>query len=513
MITELQLDKMNDEELRNWLINAHEKYYIEMKKAQELPRAFWESYSSFCNTEGGWIILGLIEKKPFNEIGGVANAEKTEVDLWSNLSNEGKISYRAVDNHDVSVRTIDGKNIVLVHIKEAPTDKKPVYIDGKIENSYIRTGDGDRKATKEEIAAFLRNAHPIMDSLPAEKFTLEDLDDYALISFKEKVSKRYPKKRYQEKSNCEFLQEIGAAYIDRNTGEYKLYKGTILFLGKVNSIRELYPQYHVDYFNRRGNNDRWTDRVTDDELGDDEMNLYNFYTIVYDKLKNVLHESFELDSDRQMRLPLSDYDLTIRESLVNCLSHADYEQGFPTVKIEAYDGWFRFLNPGRLLITKEQFFIGGDSRPRNEKIFKLFRLLGVSERQGFGGRLLIESAVVYDFRKPEIITNLEKTELTIWNIDLADSYPELSGEIKNVYRFIAKSRGEHSVKEMQETLHITEYKTRKALEYLVDKGMIERHGNSSATRYSIANDSIEKLTQMQLTVDKRKKEYVSRKGQ
>ena len=36
MITELQPNKMNDEELRNWLINAHEKYYIEMKKAQEL---------------------------------------------------------------------------------------------------------------------------------------------------------------------------------------------------------------------------------------------------------------------------------------------------------------------------------------------------------------------------------------------------------------------------------------------------------------------------------------------
>ena len=513
MITELQLNKMNDDELRDWLINVHEKYFIEMKKAQELPKAFWESYSSFCNTEGGWIILGLVERDSFNEISGVANTEKAETDLWSNLSNENKISYRVIDNHDVSVRSFDGRNVILIHVKEAPDDKKPVFIDGKIENSYIRTGDGDRKATKEEIKAFLRNAHPIMDSLPAEKFTMDDLDDYALISFKEKVSKRYPKKEYLEKSNEDFLKEIGAAYTDRETGEYKLYKGTVLFLGKVNSIKELYPQYHVDYFNRRGNNDRWTDRVTDDEPGNDEMNLYNFYTIVYDKLKNVLHEPFELDSDRQMRLPISDYDLTIRESLVNCLSHADYEQGFPTVKIEAFDGWFRFLNPGRMLINKEQFFIGGDSRPRNERLFKLFRLLGVSERQGFGGRLLIESAVEYDFRRPEVVTNLEKTELTVWNIDLADSYPELPDETKAVYRYISKNKGQHAAKAIREQLSMTEYKVNKALDYLINKEMIEKTGNGPSTKYCLAKDSIERLTQMQISIDKQKREYVSGKDQ
>ena len=84
------------------------------------------------------------------------------------------------------------------------------------------------------------------------------------------------------------------------------------------------------------------------------MNLYNFYTIVYGKLTILLKESFELDQ-YQLRIPLSDFDVTIRECLVNCLAHADYDQGFPSTKIEVFDGWFNFVNPGKMLISKMQF--------------------------------------------------------------------------------------------------------------------------------------------------------------
>lgn len=54
----------NNEELKEWLLNVHERYYIELKKAQELPNAFWETYSSFCNTSDGIIVLGAVEGRP-----------------------------------------------------------------------------------------------------------------------------------------------------------------------------------------------------------------------------------------------------------------------------------------------------------------------------------------------------------------------------------------------------------------------------------------------------------------
>lgn len=79
------LQTNNLEKLKNLLVNINEKYYIELKKANELPNSFWESYSSFSNTNGGWIILGVTEGKPFNEITGVGNLEKTLTSLWDQL--------------------------------------------------------------------------------------------------------------------------------------------------------------------------------------------------------------------------------------------------------------------------------------------------------------------------------------------------------------------------------------------------------------------------------------------
>ena len=399
----------NIEELKKWLLNVQEKYYVELKKAQELPNSFWESYSSFCNTAGGIIVLGVVEGKPQNQIKGVGNPEKTLRSLWDQLSNKNKVSFRNIDNEDVFQYKLDeSKTVILINVKEAPASMKPVYIGNKLDNTWIRTGDGDRQATKEEIAALMRNANPVEDSLLLDYFNIDDLDYDSLLSFKERVHKRFPGHKYLEMPNELFLEEIGAASVDRISGKLKIKRGTLLFLGKVNSIREVYPQYHVDYYNRRGNNPRWIDRVTDDEPSDYQMNLYNFYTITYAKISVLLKESFEVDQ-YQLRIPLSDFDVTIRECLVNCLAHADYAQGYPSTKIEAFDGWFRFVNPGIMLVSPLQFVKGGDSRPRNEIIMKMFRLLGASERQGFGGPLIYKTAATNDF----IITDLRSTYGTI----------------------------------------------------------------------------------------------------
>ncbi|MCQ4725621.1 putative DNA binding domain-containing protein [Anaerotignum faecicola] len=498
------LQTNNVEKLKDLLVNMHEKYYIELKRATELPNSFWESYSSFSNTSGGWIILGVSEGNPKNEIVGVGNVEKTLTSLWDQLSNGNKVSYRNINNEDVNTYTIDGKTVIIIYVKEAPENMKPVFISGKLENSWIRTGDGDRKVSKEELFSLVRNAQPGHDSLPAENFTIEDIDIDSLITYKERVNKRFPKKKYIEMDNIDFLMEIGGCYKDRISGDLKIRKGTVLFLGKYNSIKELCPHYHLDFFNRRGNNERWIDRVSDDEPSDYEMNIYNFYNIVYEKMKVILRESFKLDENQQ-RVPVSDFDETIRECLVNCLAHADYIQGFPSTKIDVYDGWFVFSNPGKMLVTKEQFLMGGDSRPRNEIIMKLFRLLGVSERQGFGGPLIYKTAIKNEYKRPEVFTNIEKTEIKVWNIDLVDSYPNLSTEEKSVLKFIAKSNEAHSVTSIKAALGYTDYRVRNAISVLEQKKLIAKVGKGPSTKYTICIESTEFLTQLQMVMDILKK--------
>ena len=490
------------EQFKQSLLNTHESFRLELKKANKnIPDSFWETYSSFANTSGGMIILGVIEDKPVNQILGVVDAEKIISDLWNLLSNENKVSYRAVNNQDVTSMIVEDKTIIIVNVNEAPNISKPVYIDGKLDNTWIRTGDGDRKANKNEIASMLRNAKPGGDSLPADGFTMSDLDGSSILRFKQLMDVRYPGKDYLQMSNEQFLREIGGGRINRKNGEFQILKGTLLFLGKLNAIKECYPHFHLDYFNHLGEVNRWSDRVTDDEPNDQEINIFNFYSIVDAKLHILQESAFKLNEQLKRR-PTTGFSTTLRECLVNCLAHADYDQGQPTTKIDVYDGWFRFFNPGKMLITEEQFIIGGDSRLRNEIIMKMFRYIGASERQGFGGPMIFKNAAQNDNRRPEIETKLESTEIRVWDIDLADSYPGLSDEEKNILRYFNKQSKAFSIKELSQETGITYYKARKIIQALEDKKYISQIGSGPSTKYVLVKGSQEFLTQLQIAIDR-----------
>ena len=494
----------NMEELKNFLISIHEKEYVELKSSSQLPKSFWETYSSFSNTMGGLIVLGIKEGKPKNEIIGVDSSEKIMTDLWNLLSNGNKVSYRTIENEDVSIISFDSKTVILINVREAPYNKKPVYLNGKIENSYIRTGDGDRKANLDEIKAMIRNAAPGLDSTIAENYTFDDLDMNSIVSFKERVTIRYPSVHFETTSPKDFLLKIGAVTRNRKDDKIKIKKGTLLFLGKYNSIRDMYPHFHLDFFNRRGDNPRWSDRVASDDLNDVEMNIFNFYQIVSAKLRNLEESSFQLGQN-QIRNPQKTIDTSLREALVNCLSHADYTQPYPGIKIETFDSYYKFINPGKMLISPSQFIVGGESRIRNEQIMSFFRQLGVSERQGFGGPQIVREAIENEYRNPDIETNLERTELTIWKIDLADSYQELDDMQKAIFKTIIKAMKPIGFPVIQKSVGGTQYKIMKSLKGLIAEKHVVKVGAGKNTKYMVHMKSDELLSQLNMMMDKVKK--------
>ena len=135
---------------------------------------------------------------------------------------------------------------------------------------------------------------------------------------------------------------------------------------------------------------------------------------------------------------------------------------------------------------------------------KLFRLLGMSERQGFGGPLIYKTAANYDLRKPELTTDLEHTEIKVWNVDVADSYPNLDQDEKKVFSCVVKNQPQ-SINTIRKILGMTEYRVRKAMESLEKQKLVEKIGNGPATKYIVATDQPEFLTKLQITMDYLKK--------
>ncbi|HCT0448500.1 TPA: ATP-dependent DNA helicase RecG, partial [Staphylococcus pseudintermedius] len=384
------------------------------------------------------------------------------------------------------------------YIPEAETQYKPVYVRGNINNSFLRRNESDHKMTSNEIRRYLRDADPNNDSTLLKHFTIDHLDINTIRKYKQISQDRNPEMPILEMDNWEFLKKCGALGIDKNTGEHKLKKGALLFFGTESSILSIYSNYHVDYRNRTDETleTRWIDRVSSGEFGNMEMNLFNFYNIVLEKLVNTVFDKFQLNDDTKRRESTkNDVETALREALANVLIHADYEDN-TTVKVEAFKNHYVFSNPGEMLVTKEEFARGGETVARNTTLVTLFRNAGYNERAGSGGMKIFQVATKNKFRMPEIQSNEGKTILKLWKIDLVDSYTDLNDKEKAIMRYIEKNNIV-SMKELQELEELTEHLAKKYVKTLMEKGLVIKRGDSRSTRYSLKLDGSELIANLE----------------
>ncbi len=132
---------------------------IEAKKALGgLPESLWETYSAFANTFGGVILLGVREEADRTLHAVNLPAPKAMVrDLWEDLNNPDIVSVNILDEEDITIENLDGKQIIVVNVPPAEIQDKPVYIGKDIfKGTYCRIGDGDFRCSEEEIREMIR---------------------------------------------------------------------------------------------------------------------------------------------------------------------------------------------------------------------------------------------------------------------------------------------------------------------------------------------------------------------
>lgn len=456
---------------------------LEFKEAAtKIPKSFWETYSSFANTSGGWIILGVKDSFP-HSIVGVNNPNKLVHEIFDNIHSRDKVSHNVLNNENISIETINGKSIVAVFVPELSINKKPLYLNNNLTRSYIRKNEGDYIATDEDLRRFIRNSHDNIDSELLTNYTIEDLDMESVLEFKNILNIREPQKKYLEMDNLEFLIEVGVFQIDRDDNRIpKLTLAGLIFLGKLPAIMQKLPHFHLDYINKRGDNSsRWKDRISTGDANYSNLNLFQYYKIVLEKLKLSIEDPFELD-EKCVRKSSVELDVALREALANMIIHADYLDPETNIKVVTDNFYYTFSNPGTMKISKEQFFIGGQSSPRNTTLVLYFRRMGACERAGSGGKEIFNVVEKNKFRHPELSISSKGTFLKLWTAALENSYPEFSPETKKILLYIQDKR-EATISEIKTDTKLTEHYIRKALEELIEKKYIAIIGKGRATKY------------------------------
>ena len=150
----------------NWndLRQYRENNRLEAKKAQGgLPRSIWETYSAFANTDGGLILLGVVENKEDKSFSAVPLEDPSQLaaDFWNTLCIPGVVSVNLLQPQDIRVVESDGHEIVVIHIPRATAAQTPVFIGpSPFGGTYLRRGEGDYRCTAEEVHAMLHDADP-----------------------------------------------------------------------------------------------------------------------------------------------------------------------------------------------------------------------------------------------------------------------------------------------------------------------------------------------------------------
>ena len=89
---------MNKQEIME-LLNIGENREVEFKESyKKLPKSLWETYSSFANTRGGIIILGIKENKETKmwTIEGVEEVNNILKDFWNTINKYNAIIIKNV---------------------------------------------------------------------------------------------------------------------------------------------------------------------------------------------------------------------------------------------------------------------------------------------------------------------------------------------------------------------------------------------------------------------------------
>ncbi|MGO2497340.1 MULTISPECIES: RNA-binding domain-containing protein [Vibrio] len=401
---------------------------LEFKLAQgqdgkgKLPDDFWPTYSAMANSRGGYVVLGVREKKGQLTLAGIEAIEVVRKQLFDIAGNNAKVNMNLLTDDNVQVATIDGKSLLVIEIPAARRDQKPVYLKNQpMKETYTRLHEGDHRCSEEQVKRMM--AEQVEDSRDDKiltGFDFTDIDMDSLKAYKNLFAVAKPQHPWLELDLFELFKKLGGWRKDRQAGVEGITLAGVLMFGTWDAIQDAVPNYFVDYRERdEASVERWIDRLYPD--GSWSGNVFDFYRRTYRKLVTDLKVPFELQDG--IRLDDSKAHEAIREALVNTLVHADYT-GRSSILIVKRPDLFGFRNPGLMRVPPEIAVKGGESDCRNRRMHQMFLMIGAGERAGSGIPKIYSGWEWAKWRTPKLYEKYEPSEQTLLELSTASLIPE-----------------------------------------------------------------------------------------
>ena len=457
-----------------------------------VPEDFWPTYSSFANTEGGIVLLGVREKQEHFIVEGVLNVAKVRKELFDALNNRQKVSANLLTDPQVREIQLEGHTVIVVEIPRATRKQRPVHLTTNpfAGHTYRRLNDGDRPLPDDEVKRMLaEQVEDSRDDRILRGYDLEDIDFGTFRAYRQIFANRDPGHPWNAVEDREFLRQIGGWRKDRETGESGLTVAGLLMFGRFTAIQEELPNYMLDYQERpeARTEKRWIDRVTLD--GKWSGNLYDFYRKVYLKLTADLKVPFQLEKgERKDETPV----------------HEALREAWASVLVVTRPDLFGFRNPGLMRIPVEVALQGGEPDCRNRTLHKMFRFVGVGEQAGTGIPKILHGWQTQHWNPPKLHDTPVPYNQTLLELRMVDLFPEevmagLKGRfgtgferlnhVERVALALAASEGTVNHARLRAVTIEHPVDLSKTLQHLTQAGMLESTGGRGAI-YHLPGEAI-----------------------
>lgn len=391
-------------------LESGESLEIEFKAAAGgLPKSLWETVSSFANTAGGWILLGVTEAGNNLTVHGVKNAPALVQDIANILRNKEKISREACGPKDVTIETVGDAQLIVMRVRAASSREKPVYLNrNPYEGTYVRRNEGDYHCSKQEVDRMIRDAAAeSADSTILSGYTWGHIDDDAFVAYRQRFQTLNPGNPKVDHDGPRFMTAIGGYRKDPETGKEGLTRAAILMFGTEEALHTLRPRHLIDFRLLAApaeSRERWEDRLVC------EGNLFSAFQQIYPRLTAPLKTPFQLEGPYRMTQTAAHEAL--REALVNMLAHADYAES-AALLATASPVEFMFRNPGSSRIPEEDLLTGDRSDPRNPILLRMFRYISLAEEAGTGVPKILRIWREAGLSLPAVTSDTERYEFSL----------------------------------------------------------------------------------------------------
>lgn len=370
---------------------------------------------------------------------------------------------------------IDDKRLLIVRIPSRPIGC-PLANNGTY---WMRSGESLVGMTPEQLQRIFSESTPDHSAEICKAAVLADLSPSAIEEFRNRWIRHTGNARLKETSPAQLLEDASLLL------HHKITYAALILCGTEKALQEHLPQAEIIF-----------EYKSSERAGpaQQRVNLREGFFSCYDRLWELIN----LRNDKQHYSEgLFVYDIptfderTIREALLNAVSHRDYRLG-GSIFIRQFPRKIEIVSPGGLPegITLENII--DRHNPRNRRITEAFEKCSLVERSGQGMNLIFERLIEQSKPLPDF-SNTDDYQVSL----------TISGQVKDplFIRFLEKIAAEKPEFQLGthdlillDQIHSSQpiaSKDKGRLKELLKIGIVEHIGHGRGTRYLLSRSFFE----------------------